>query len=105
MAGSDDWAREAHRAYGTDKGHIVGLKMFCNYFSCHFSNGMNHLADASYCLRPSKSGNFQRTKRTSHGSHSETPEGASLTHVRGTIKPGRAADDRVNPRGRYRTVS
>jgi hypothetical protein len=26
-------------------GHIVGLTVFCNYFSCHFSNGMNHLAD------------------------------------------------------------
>src|SRR5260370_41615228 len=38
-----------------------------------------------YCLRPSKSGNFQRTKRRSQGFHSETPEGASLTRVRGTI--------------------
>ena len=45
MAGSDDWAREAHRAYGTDLGHIVGLTVSCNYFSCHFSNRMNRLAD------------------------------------------------------------
>jgi hypothetical protein len=52
-----------------------------------------------YCLRPSKSGNFRRTKRKSQGSHSKTPEGASLTHVRGTIKSGRARDGHVNPHG------
>jgi hypothetical protein len=45
MAGGDDWAREAHRVYGTDEGHIVGLTVSCNYFCCHFSNRMNRLAD------------------------------------------------------------
>ena len=44
-ADGDDWAREAHRVYGTDEGHIVGLTVSCNYFSCHFSNRMNRLAD------------------------------------------------------------
>ena|SRR5258708_34604665 len=27
------------------RGHIVGLTVSCNYFSCHFSNRMNRLAD------------------------------------------------------------
>jgi hypothetical protein len=43
--GGDDWAREAHQVYGADEEHIVGLTVSCNYFSCHFSNGMNRLAD------------------------------------------------------------
>jgi hypothetical protein len=41
----DDWAREAHRVYGADEGHIVGHTVCRNYFSCHFSNGMSRLAD------------------------------------------------------------
>jgi hypothetical protein len=44
-AEGEDWAREAHRVYGDDGGHIVGLTVSCNYFRCNFSNGMNRLAD------------------------------------------------------------
>jgi len=65
MAGIDDWAREAHRVYGTDEGHIVGLVVPFNHFSCHFSNGINRLAGGDeyvVLLAAIKSGNFQRTK-------------------------------------------